>query len=200
MASPAPNRPSREVVEFPHNIAVTVALKYGQGKTVAGQYGERFMFSLADGRVMFLDPSVAGQIAQLGINIGENFTITKQSDGRRDSPIAWHVARTVGEQPNGTFVAPAPPIAPPIAPIAPIAPGGAPAKPPTSAATAVPVKPSMPDPEPGRELVDHANLLIDAFAEVLQRALSKYEGRVKPDECRAIFLTAVINMAGGKHR
>ena len=38
-------RASREVVEFPPNVPVTVALKYGHAKTVSSQYGERFMFS-----------------------------------------------------------------------------------------------------------------------------------------------------------
>jgi hypothetical protein len=54
--------------------------------------------------------------------------------------------------------------------------------------------------EPDCALVQHANLLIDAYAEVLLRALTKHQGKVKPDEVRSIFLTAVINMAGGKQR
>ena len=93
MAAAQANRPPREVVDFPLNVPVTVALKYGQGKTISSQYGERFMFSLVDGRVMFLDPQVAGQIASLGINVREDFSITKQSDGRNEPPIAWLVAR-----------------------------------------------------------------------------------------------------------
>src|ERR1017187_450096 len=51
MATAASNtRAQREVVEFPPNTAVTVALKYPQARTVSSQYGERFMFTLADGR------------------------------------------------------------------------------------------------------------------------------------------------------
>ena len=60
----APNtntRAPREVVGFPPNVPVTVALKYGHAKTVSSQYGERFMFSLADGRVMFLAPEVGNR-------------------------------------------------------------------------------------------------------------------------------------------
>ena len=44
-------------------------------------------------------------------------------------------------------------------------------------------------------LVAQANVLIDAFAVVLERALTMYGGKVKPDEVRAIFLTAAINYA-----
>lgn len=56
------NLPPRDVVEFPPNTPATVALKYGQGKIISGQYGERVMFTLTDGRIMFLAPEVAGQI------------------------------------------------------------------------------------------------------------------------------------------
>ena len=49
---------------------------------VSSQYGERIMFSLADGRVMFLDPKISGQIESLGINVRENFTITRKWDGQ----------------------------------------------------------------------------------------------------------------------
>ena len=41
-------------------------------------------------------------------------------------------------------------------------------------------------------LVSEANALVDAYAEVLSRALSKHQGRVKPDEIRAILLSAYI--------
>ena len=70
MATAAPKaRAPREVVEFPANVPVTVALKYPQAKTVSSQYGERFMFSLADGRVMVLEPEVGVKIEALGINV-----------------------------------------------------------------------------------------------------------------------------------
>ena len=67
MATATNNRPTRDVVEFPPNAPVTVALKYSQGRTISGQYGERVMFTLTDGRVMFLAPEVAGRIESLGI-------------------------------------------------------------------------------------------------------------------------------------
>jgi hypothetical protein len=164
----APQRIQREVIDFPANIPITVALKYAQGKIVSSQYGERVMFSLTDGRIMFLDPPVAAQIEALEINVRESFTITKQSDGRKDSPVAWNVARLAGEQPNGTLVVPKLPeaIAPP--------------KPPMVAAHAVP------------SLAEEANALVDCYAEVLHRALTKHEGRVKPDEVKSILLSAYI--------
>jgi len=100
------NRTPREVVDFPANVPVTVALRYPHGKTIRNQYGERIMFSLVDGRVMFLDPEVGGQIEKLGINVRENFTVTRKSDGPNSPVFSWEVARAIGEQPNGTCVVP----------------------------------------------------------------------------------------------
>jgi len=111
-AAASNTRAPREVVEFPPNVPITVALKYGHAKTVSSQYGERFMFSLADGRVMFLAPEVGGKIEALGINVRENFTITRKWDEQQGSPVTWDVARLPGEQPNGTFVVPAVPSKP----------------------------------------------------------------------------------------
>lgn len=168
MSTPQPNRVPREVVDFPVNVPVTVALKYSQGKTVSSQYGERIMFSLVDGRVMFLDPQIAAQIEPLGINVRENFTITKKWDGQRDSLVAWEVARILAD-PNGASVpAPAP---------AGAASDGANRKP-VSRAYAL--------------LVDEANSLVDAYAQVLDRTLSTYQGRIKPEEARSLLVTAYI--------
>jgi len=175
-----PNRTPREVIEFAPNVPVTVALKFAQPKTVSGQYGERFMFSTVDGRVMFLSPEVAGQIAELGVNVRENFSITMRWDGQRESPRTWDVARVIGEQPNGTMVVPASPGA--AAPSSDGARGVTP-KPPAAAAAAT---------QRGSALVDEANALVDAYAAVLDRALRQYEGRVKPEEVRALLISSYI--------
>jgi len=174
MATATNNRPPRDVVEFPLNAPVTVALKYSQGRTISGQYGERVMFTLTDGRVMFLAPEVAGQIESLGINVRESFTITRGS-GQNGGTATWDIARVVGEQPNGTFVLQAP--------------GDPTAKPPASAASpdgGIPRKP------PGSALVDEANLLVDSFAQVLERTLTLYQGRIKPEEVKALLISAYI--------
>jgi hypothetical protein len=174
-APAAPNtRAPREVVEFPPNVPVTVALKYGHAKTVSSQYGERFMFSLADGRVMFLAPEVGGKIEASGINVRENFTITRKWDQQKDDPPTWEVARLAGEQPNGTFVVPAVPSKPPAS-----------ANTPTSDATH---RQSAVSPT----LVEEANSLVDSFAAVLDHALTTYQGRIKPEEAKSLLITAYI--------
>jgi hypothetical protein len=170
------NRAPREVVEFPPNVPVTVALKYSHAKTVSSQYGERFMFSLADGRVMFLAPDVGGKIEALGINVRENFTITRKWDEQQGSPATatWEVARLLGEQPNGTFVVPA-------VPSKLAASAKAPASDATGRQSAV-----------SQSLVDEANCLVDSFAAVLDHALTTYQGRIKPEEAKSLLITAYI--------
>jgi len=169
------NRPTRDVVEFPPNTPATVALKYAQGRTISGQYGERVMFTLTDGRVMFLAPEVAGQIESLGINVREWFTITKRSASQNGAPVTWDVARVAGEQLNGTLVLEAPDTATPK----PSESGGTPDA-------------KTPRKQPGLALVDEANALVDSFAQVLERSLTLYQGRIKPEEVKALLISAYI--------
>ena len=155
----------RETVDFTPNLPITLALKYAQGKIVSSQFGERVMYTTTDNRVLFLDPYVANKIEELGINVRENITITKCWDGIKGSQMTWHVARAVGEQPDGTLVLP---------------------KPPTTASQ------SMPNVSTERPLVTEAKALVDDFAEVLSYGLRKHEGRIKPEEIRSLLISAYI--------
>ena len=175
MAAATDKRQPRDVVEFPPNAPISVALKYSQGRTISGQYGERVMFTLTDGRVMFLSPEVAGRIESLGINVRESFTITRGGTAENGVPVTWNIARVEGEQPNGTLVLQAldtPATKPPALATTPD--GGIPRK------------------QPGSALVDEANALVDSFAQVLERRLTLDQGRVKPDEVKAVLISAYI--------
>jgi|SRR5581483_3360857 len=79
-------------VAFQTNIPVEVALKYGDGKDVNGQYGDQVLYTLSDGRVMYVPPIVRKQIEDLRIARGELFTITKaeKKNGTRRT-IEWQV-------------------------------------------------------------------------------------------------------------
>lgn len=80
-------------VQFQTNIPVEVALKYGDGKEVNGQYGDQVLYTLTDGRVMYVPPIVKRRIEELGIGRGELFTLTKaeKKNGTRRT-IEWVVA------------------------------------------------------------------------------------------------------------
>ena len=163
----SPERKLREIVEFPSDTPVEVALKYPTARQITTEHGERAMFSLVDGRVMFLDLEVAGQIAAAGLNVKERFTITRRPNGGTKS--SWEITRLPGEQPNGAYVVPKNP---------------APATP----------KPAQRETS-SSSMLDEANSLVDIYAAVLERALHTHQGRVKPDEVRALLVTAYIQRA-----
>jgi len=80
-------------VQFQTNVPVEVALKYGDGKEVNGQYGDQVLYTLSDGRVMYVPPIVKRKIEELRIGRGELFTLTKaeKKNGTRRM-IEWVVA------------------------------------------------------------------------------------------------------------
>jgi hypothetical protein len=99
-----------EKVQFQTSVSIDVALKYNDGKEVTGQYGDQVLYTLADGRVMYVPPIVKKKIDELGIGRGELFTITKaeKKNGTRRT-IEWVVdgsgdrkPRRRDQQPNGT--------------------------------------------------------------------------------------------------
>jgi hypothetical protein len=86
-------REMSDKVQFQTNIPVEVALKYGDGKEVNGQYGDQVLYTLTHGRVMYVPPIVKRRIEELGIGQGELFTLTKaeKKNGTRRT-IEWVVA------------------------------------------------------------------------------------------------------------
>ena len=84
-------------VQFQTNVPVEVALKYNDGKEVNGQYGDQVLYTLTDGRVMYVPPIVKRRIDELGIGRGELFTLTKaeKKNGTRRT-IEWLVAAGEG--------------------------------------------------------------------------------------------------------
>ena len=58
---------SVNILRFQPNVPTQVALQSSQGIVVEGRYGNRMMFSLVDGRVMYVPPIVATKIEAEGI-------------------------------------------------------------------------------------------------------------------------------------
>jgi hypothetical protein len=80
-------------VQFLSNVPVEVQLKWTDGKIVPGMYGERVMFTLTDGRKMFLDGDVASKIHLLDPVPGESIVICKQRPNGRGASTIWKVWR-----------------------------------------------------------------------------------------------------------
>src|SRR5689334_16258151 len=84
---------NRETVQFLSNVPVQVALPRPDGKIVSGVYGERMMYTLSDGRVMFLELDVAAQINRLEVQANEAFWICKQRLSGKGMRHIWKVWR-----------------------------------------------------------------------------------------------------------
>jgi len=90
------------ILRFQTNTPTEVALDSPQGTIVEGRYGDRVLFHLTDGRVMYVPPIVARKIEAQGIEPGEPFELckTQVKNGRLRS-IEWWLRRTPAESPDG---------------------------------------------------------------------------------------------------
>ena len=87
------------ILRFEMNRPIEVALQSSAGVSIEGRYGPRMMFTLADGRVMYVPPIVANKIEAAGIVAGENFHLCKATvmTGRRRS-VEWLLERINPEE------------------------------------------------------------------------------------------------------
>ena len=90
------------ILRFQTNTPTEVALHSPQGTIVEGRYGDRVLFHLTDGRVMYVPPIVARKIEVQGIQPGEPFELckTQVKNGRLRS-IEWWIRRTHAESTDG---------------------------------------------------------------------------------------------------
>src|SRR5215471_10947428 len=75
----------KERIVFEANVPVTATLAYADGLKVQGRFGDQIMYSLADGRVMYVPPLVRDKLVELGIRQNEPFNICRaeRHDGNR---------------------------------------------------------------------------------------------------------------------
>jgi hypothetical protein len=89
--------PMKDKVVFETNLPVEVCLARAEGKEVESRWGEEVLYNLADGRVMFVPPSVRDQLRKLDVKPGQRFHICKREvNDRGEACIEWMVSR------NGT--------------------------------------------------------------------------------------------------
>jgi hypothetical protein len=67
----------KERVVFEANVPVTATLAYADGLKVQGRFGDQVMYSLTDGRVMYVLPLVRDKLVELGIRQNEPFAICR---------------------------------------------------------------------------------------------------------------------------
>src|SRR5215469_16008672 len=67
----------KERVVFEANVPVAATLAYADGLKVQGRFGDQVMYSLTDGRVMYVPPIVRDKLLELGIRQNEPFNICR---------------------------------------------------------------------------------------------------------------------------
>jgi hypothetical protein len=89
------------ILRFQINMPVEVALDSPCGKLIQGRYGDRMLFHLTDGRIMYVPPVVATMIKELAIAPQERFELckTQTKNGQRHS-IEWWLKRIDSERPR----------------------------------------------------------------------------------------------------
>lgn len=103
MSAAATSAP-RPVVNFDLNVPKIVTLEFPTPRECTGTYGTRMMFTCAEG-VMFLDPAVATQLAELQPQKGDRIRITRyqtQQGNRRGVAFKF-------ERADAVLAIPAPP-------------------------------------------------------------------------------------------
>jgi hypothetical protein len=90
------------ILRFQPNVPIRVALQSPQGVVVEGRYGNRMMFTLVDGRVMYVPPIVATKIEAEGIAAGERFELCKaQIKNGHGRSVEWALRRLDPEETTG---------------------------------------------------------------------------------------------------
>ena len=79
-----------DIVRPEWNVPIECVLKFDQGVPVEGKFGDQVLYTLADDSRLYVQPSVARQIEQLGIRRGMPFVLCKRKSGRS---IAWEITR-----------------------------------------------------------------------------------------------------------
>jgi hypothetical protein len=90
----------KERVVFEANVPVTATLAYADGLKVQGRFGDQVMYSLTDGRVMYVPPVVRDKLVELGIRQHEPFAICRaeRREGNRRF-VDWVVEPEVSAAP-----------------------------------------------------------------------------------------------------
>jgi len=75
----------KEGVVFEANVPVAATLAYADGLQVQGRFVDQVMYSLTDGRVMYVPPVVRDRLLELGIRQNNPFAIcrTERREGNR---------------------------------------------------------------------------------------------------------------------
>jgi len=212
-----------EYVNFQSGVPERVALAYADGRLTEGMYGPRVMYTLADGRKMFLDPDVAAKINLMEIQPRQDFWVCKLKPAGKGQKTRWdvylenptpeagetplerdlrlslnHAQRQNAQRQNTTqhHVSAATrteKTTPDPAPEPPIRVQRTPA----AQAAAQDLSQVSTLPAWAGTLVSYTNSVVDAYAQCLQHAAA-HGLLVKAEDVRSLLTTVLINMSDAK--
>jgi hypothetical protein len=178
------------ILPFHLNVPAEIILERPEGTLVQGRYGDRVMFTLTDGRVMYVPPFVADKIQAEGVVPGDRFELckTQVKKGSRRS-IEWMVRRIDPSEPE-----PETPLERDLrASIESVAANGN--------GNGHRVAPACDEPDPTTKL-EHALKTAISAAYNAERygAELGYVVRFDADAIKSMAITVLINMSGGSNR
>jgi hypothetical protein len=92
-----------ERVVFEANVPVNATLAYRDGMKVQGRFGDQVMYSLADGRVMYVPPIVRDKLVELGIRQHGPFAICRAERREGNRRFVDWVVQCSGTRPAGRY-------------------------------------------------------------------------------------------------
>ena len=89
---------SNGTLKFQTNIPEVIALEFSEGRAVQSQFGgDQVMYSLTDGRRMYVSPFVADKIRNAGITAGVPFELCKREVARGNQRSVEFQIRTIND-------------------------------------------------------------------------------------------------------
>jgi hypothetical protein len=206
----------RHYVSFQLNVPERIALAYEDGVLKDGMYGPRVMYTLMDGRIMWLDPEVAQKINLAEIQPHQVFWLCKRRGAGKGGKTRWDLyledptpkaeesslerdlrlsISQAEKRNNGNHTPPAPATVPLPAPLAETSATAANGHAhPTKTLARPPIQQELPWQE---HMISQANALTDVFAQVLAHAREAHGEAVSHDDVRTLVVTTYIQHAKG---
>jgi hypothetical protein len=179
----APQALQSDIVRFPFNVPQLVSIRFARPKLINTKMGERAMYTLTDGRVMFLEPRTAEAIEVLDIRPGQDFYVAKRSN--KDRGEYWDVwIPPVGKGAEGSCDLPSVPSS-----------KCSQQKNPEVPATTIPASQAA----WAQEVLEHAKTKLTMYHELCGWAKQNLEG-ISRNEVRAILMNCLISSEKGVRR
>ena len=175
-------RGTREVVQFPPNVPVQIALKYPKPKPIETKRGITYMLTTQDNRVAFLDADPALKLEKLGLEPGERLWIVHKTSGKRGDLGSWDVylddehAQDRASRPSEPGDSPEPPAQNDQA----------------HQSTLDASQDSKKSPAWAQTVLEHAKNVIDVYAAAVRYANDQHQGLVSSERVWSILATVII--------